>query len=256
MLIDWFTVIAQLLNFLILIWLLKRFLYQPIINAMATREKMIADNLASAEREIASATASKHELERNRQELELQRSAMLEAAAAQAAAEHEALLQAARLQVKERQAEWQNALDAERESFLQTLQQEVQEEFFALARKTLHALADCELEERIAGVFLQELSGLPTAQKEQFFAAAHKKLAAPILRSAFPLPEASKARLREALTPYLPRDVSLSFEVSPHLLAGIELAIGGEKLAWSFENQLLNLRQRLEETLERTEKNG
>ena len=37
--INWFTVIAQLVNFLILVWLMKRFLYKPILNAIDEREK-------------------------------------------------------------------------------------------------------------------------------------------------------------------------------------------------------------------------
>jgi F-type H+-transporting ATPase subunit b len=45
MLIDWFTVGAQTLNFLILVWLMKRFLYKPILNAIDTREKRIAKEL-------------------------------------------------------------------------------------------------------------------------------------------------------------------------------------------------------------------
>jgi hypothetical protein len=48
MLIDWFTVGAQALNFLILVWLMKRFLYKPILNAVAEREKRIAAELADA----------------------------------------------------------------------------------------------------------------------------------------------------------------------------------------------------------------
>ena len=38
MLIDWFTVGAQALNFVILVWLLKHFLYKPILNAIDVRE--------------------------------------------------------------------------------------------------------------------------------------------------------------------------------------------------------------------------
>ena len=34
MLIDWFTVAAQVVNFLVLMWLLKRFLYKPIVYAI------------------------------------------------------------------------------------------------------------------------------------------------------------------------------------------------------------------------------
>ena len=49
MLIDWFTVAAQALNFLILVWLMKRFLYKPILNAIDAREKLIAKELADAD---------------------------------------------------------------------------------------------------------------------------------------------------------------------------------------------------------------
>jgi hypothetical protein len=49
MLIDWFTVGAQIVNFLILVWLLKRFLYKPILDAIDAREKRIAAELADAD---------------------------------------------------------------------------------------------------------------------------------------------------------------------------------------------------------------
>ena len=49
MLIDWFTVAAQLVNFLILVWLLKRFLFKPITSAIDAREKRIATELAAAD---------------------------------------------------------------------------------------------------------------------------------------------------------------------------------------------------------------
>ena len=36
--INRFTVFAQAINFLILVWLLKRFLYKPILHAIDERE--------------------------------------------------------------------------------------------------------------------------------------------------------------------------------------------------------------------------
>ena len=48
MLINWFTVAAQIVNFLILAVLLKRFLYGPIVRAMAAREERIASEMAAA----------------------------------------------------------------------------------------------------------------------------------------------------------------------------------------------------------------
>ena len=49
MLIDWFTVGAQALNFLILVWLMKRFLYKPILDAIDAREDRVAAELADAD---------------------------------------------------------------------------------------------------------------------------------------------------------------------------------------------------------------
>ena len=45
MLIDWFTVGAQALNFLILIWLLKRFLYRPVLAAIEARGDLLLARL-------------------------------------------------------------------------------------------------------------------------------------------------------------------------------------------------------------------
>ena len=49
MLIDWFTVSAQIVNFLILVWLLQRFLYRPILDAIDAREQRVAAALTKAE---------------------------------------------------------------------------------------------------------------------------------------------------------------------------------------------------------------
>ena len=48
--VNWFTVAAQVVNFLILVWLLHRFLYGPIIAAMDRRERRIAERLQDAQR--------------------------------------------------------------------------------------------------------------------------------------------------------------------------------------------------------------
>ncbi len=60
MLIDWFTVGAQALNFLILVWLMKRFLYRPILHAIDAREKPIAGELADAVGKLAGSPVPEH----------------------------------------------------------------------------------------------------------------------------------------------------------------------------------------------------
>ena len=76
MLINWFTVAAQIVNFLILAVLLKRFLYGPIVRAMAAREERIASEMAvaaqkrrEAEQEEAAITQKMQEIQAQRQEM-------------------------------------------------------------------------------------------------------------------------------------------------------------------------------------------
>jgi F-type H+-transporting ATPase subunit b len=70
MLIDWFTVGAQAVNFLILVWLLKRFLYRPVLAAIDAREKKIAAQLADAAQREARAQAERADLQHRSETLE------------------------------------------------------------------------------------------------------------------------------------------------------------------------------------------
>ena len=77
MLIDWFTVGAQALNFLILVWLMKRFLYKPILHAIDAREKRIATELADADAKKAEAQKERDEFQHKNEEFDQQRAALL-----------------------------------------------------------------------------------------------------------------------------------------------------------------------------------
>ena len=96
MLIDWFTVGAQALNFIILVWLLKRFLYKPILNAVDAREKRIAAELADADAKKAEAQKERDEFQHKNEEFDQQRAALLSKATDEAKAERQRLLDEAR----------------------------------------------------------------------------------------------------------------------------------------------------------------
>ena len=96
MLIDWFTVVAQVVNFLILVWLLKRFLYRPILNAIDAREKRIATELADADAKKAEAIKERDEFQHKNEEFDRQRAALLSQATDEAKAERQRLFDEAR----------------------------------------------------------------------------------------------------------------------------------------------------------------
>jgi len=76
MLIDWFTVIAQAFNFVILVWLMKRFLYKPILHAIDAREKRIAAELADADATKAEAQKKRDAFQQKNEEFDQQHAAL------------------------------------------------------------------------------------------------------------------------------------------------------------------------------------
>src|SRR4051812_42300477 len=96
MLIDWFTVAAQTLNFVVLIGLLRRFLYRPILQAIDAREKRIAAELALAAGKKAEAQLERDEFLHKNEALERERGALLRRATEEAGAEGQRLTEAAR----------------------------------------------------------------------------------------------------------------------------------------------------------------
>ncbi len=165
MLIDWFTVAAQVLNFLVLVWLLKRLLYRPILHAIDTREQRIAQALADADAKQAEATRERDELGHKNEAFERERAALLNEATDAAKAQRLRLLDEARQAADTLRDEQREALLREQQGLHDELARLTGEQVFAIARKTLVDLAGTSLEQRMSEVFVQRLGALDPAAK-------------------------------------------------------------------------------------------
>src|SRR5512141_1356348 len=130
MLIDWFTVGAQALNFLILVWLLKRFLYKPILHAIDAREKRIAAELADADAKKAEAQKERDEFQKKNETFDQQRAALLSKATDEAKAEGQRLIEEARKAADALSAKRGETLRNDARSLNQTLRHRTQQEVF------------------------------------------------------------------------------------------------------------------------------
>ncbi|MGA7275606.1 MAG: hypothetical protein WBX14_12235, partial [Candidatus Udaeobacter sp.] len=160
MLIDWFTVGAQALNFLILVWLLKRFLYKPILRAIDAREKRIAAELADADAKKAEAQKERDDFQQKNEQFDQQRAALLSKATEEAKVERQRLLDEARKAAEVLSAKRNETLRTDARHLNQAISRRTQEEVFAIARKALTDLASASLEERIAEVFVRKLQAM------------------------------------------------------------------------------------------------
>jgi F-type H+-transporting ATPase subunit b len=249
MLIDWFTVGAQALNFLILVWLMKRFLYRPILQAIDAREQLVATELADAAAKKAEAQKERDAFQRKHEAFDLQRAALLSQATSEAKAERQRLLDEARQTADAASARRQETLRNDAHNLKLAIMRRTQQEVFAIARKALADLATASLEERMAEVFLCRLRGMDGQAKECLFEALGTTSNPALVRSTFDLPEGQRAAIQQTLTETFGTGIHLRFETAPDLICGIELAVNGQKVAWSIADYLVSLEKGVAELL-------
>jgi len=254
MLIDWFTVGAQALNFLILVWLMKRFLYKPILNAIDTREKKIAAELADADAKKAEAKKDRDEFQHKNEELDQQRAALLKKAADEAGAERQRLLDEARKAADALSAKRHETLRKEAQNLNQAISRRAQQEVFAIARKALMDLATTSLEERLGEVFTRRLRELNGPTKEKLGEALKTTSDPALVRSAFDLPTEQRAAIQNALNETFSAEIRVRFETAADLVSGIELTANGQKVAWSIADYLALLEKGVGELLKEKDK--
>lgn len=241
MIIDWFTVVAQVINFLILVWLLRRFLYSPILNAIAVREKRIATELEDAQATQRTAQQLRDEFTQKNQVFDQARTEMMNKAMAEAKTEQQRLMDAARKETDDLRSKWQAALQLEQQNLNTEITRKTQEEVFAITRKVLMDMAGISLETRMVELFVQRLRGLDDAARAQLMAAFNRQVR---VRTTFALAAEQRSAVEDAVKSVFGL-TTLQFELVPELVSGIELTGGGQKLAWSIAEYLGSLENSL-----------
>jgi F-type H+-transporting ATPase subunit b len=249
MLIDWFTVFAQAVNFLILVGLLKRFLYKPILHAIDEREKGIAALLAQAEAKVSEAEKERDDFQRKNEVFDQQRAALLAKATDEAKVERQRLLDEAKKDAEALRAKRQAVLQSEQRNLNQEIIRWTQKEVFAIARKTLADLADTSLEERMGDRLVGRVRALTGAAKEQIATAFKTSNPTVSVQSAFDLPPAQKRAIETAVKEVFAPEARVQFETAPDLVSGIELSTNGYKVAWSIADYLATLEKSASELL-------
>ena len=250
MLIDWFTVGAQVVNFVILVWLMKRFLYKPILNAIDAREKRIASELADADAKKTEAEKERADFENKNKAFDDQRSALLSKATGDAKAEGAQLLDKARKDADSLRDTQAAALQSDHAKMGSQITRMATEEVFGIARKALSDLATVSLEERMGEVFTRRVHQMNGKDKELLAAALKASSEPAVVRSAFAMPAEQQAAIQNALNETFSAVVRIRFETTKEAICGIELSANGQKVGWSIATYISALDEKIGALLE------
>ena len=248
--IDWFTFGAQVLNFLILVFLLRRFLYEPVTEAIDRREERIRRRQEEAERQRREAEQEAESYREERRDLEATREAKIREAEREAERLREELEEEAREEAAESRDRWKRAVERQRESLVQELQDRVADHALATTRSLLRQLAGRDLEVEAVRTFARRLAELDEEERGEFVEAVRRSDGQVAVYTRFELDEDSREALGEAVREHLGANVDLDFETSGGIVLGVELRAGDRKIAWSAGDRLDLAEREVSELLE------
>ncbi|NBD33953.1 MAG: F0F1 ATP synthase subunit B [Cyanobacteria bacterium] len=239
---DWFTFFAQIINFVILVYLLRRFLYRPINKVMDDRQRQLQERWDDAREQQEKAQQEAKKYQDQQAELEAQREELISQAKAEAEAKRQELRQAARAEIQQRREQWQQALQQEKESFYARSRQKLQEETIAICRRVLQDLADADLEDQAIALFLERLKEQSNDENSEIFNFKNAESQEVMIWSGFELSSPQRQRIALALERQnLTESHAIEFQTNPDLIFGIEARFGDYEVRWSVDNYLQNL---------------
>ncbi len=240
--IDWFVFFAQIFNFLILLFLLKKFLYGRIITAIDARDEKIALTFTEAEKSRQEAIESVILHEKRIQELESKSEEMLNRAREDAEQYRNKLMKEAREQVEMIQSRWIETLRSERDIFFQELRQLAAAQVYAIARRVLQDLAGVNLEDRIIQILSERIIDMDSGERDKIKSMVNNDEGIAV-HCAFEISTPAKEKLNQVIRKMIGGGFPVSYEKSIDVLSGYELRVNGYKIAWSMKDYMDTLEE-------------
>lgn len=242
--LDGWTLALQTINFLVLVWLLRRFLYAPVTRAIAQRKAASEAALAEAATAKNAADQERAALSAERASVQSERDAVLAHAHAELEAERRSLLEAAQLEVARLHAAGQQQLASENEEAQKAIHHHAAELAIELAAAILRSSASPALAEALTAQAADRLARLPADELGRVRAQIAAGTVLEVV-TAPALPPEAEAHLRDRLAAELGASARVRFAADEQLIAGAELRLPTTVISLSWRDALVHAREEL-----------
>ncbi len=235
--IDWFTFIAQIINFLVLMWLLKRFLYGPIVNHMDERARKLEQHQEDVKRKEEEAQQAKEQYEALKKELSEQHQQILDESKKEAEIYRKERLESARDEIQTLKQDWLSAFQNEKKNRFQQFYQQLAQQTLTIVRQVLKHLAHHDLEQDVINEFLSRLK----KTTEEGIHSQLKVMEKMTVESSFPIDPAHREKIASQLHEITGQKPTIDFVETSDLICGIRLKTAGYKIGWNMAEYLEGL---------------
>jgi len=225
--LNWTTFILEIVNFLVLVWLLKHFLYVPVKKVVERRRAGIEEHMEKAKQIQQEAETLRSQYENRLDDWESERQEARQRLQRELDSERKRLFD--ELQQELAAEKKKNEVLAEREIAEHRRECELQalEMGGEFVSRLLEGVASAEMEQRLIDLLLDELKVLPPAQRDalQEKERGDRKLKIAVV-SAYPLEDKYKTRLRERFEDLLTGPLAFEWHEDRKLIAGVRITVG------------------------------
>lgn len=236
--LDWSTFILEIVNFLILVWVLSRFFYRPVMNIIARRREEINKQIIEAEETRGSADKLKQKYEARLQDWEQEKTAARSMLHEEIEKERKRLIAQLHHDLdQERRREDvvnQRRLDTER----MKNERLALEQGAAFSARLLSRLADQGLETAIVRLFLEDLATLAPERQQLLKSAYRDNNSTVLVSSAYPLVDSWREKVEKTLGNIIGEGIQYKYIQDPSLIAGLRIAIGARLLQATIQDEL------------------
>ena len=244
--ISWFEIIAQIINFFLILFILQKLLYKPVLKAMAQRQERIEKSQLEADAKMKDATALMAEYDEKMTNIQKEKREILEEARTQAQEKKESLIEDYKQEAESKRHVYLKEVEDEMESFTLHLRKNLGESAVKIASRILEAISSKELEGEVFNTFILDLKNLnrniPDAEdlKEEEHAQ---------IRSFRPLSQYEKKTVEEVLKEQLKNVKEIRYETDAELVLGYELSLETYTLHTNIKNYLDEIEKDIIENL-------
>ncbi|HYW33867.1 MAG TPA: F0F1 ATP synthase subunit B [Balneolaceae bacterium] len=247
--LDWFTFIAQIINFLILLALLQRFLYKPVLRIMDKRAEEVAGRLEEARKKLDQAEEKSKLYEEKLRDFEHQKSELLKSASEEAERKRDALIREARDEVDRLRQQWKESVEIEKDSYFNELYRQTANRVIEIVDRIIRDLSNRDLEQVTIDKFIEQLHTIDNKEQKRIIHSAlnygNGKLK---IISSFTLSDEQQKRIEDVLQEVFSMSINCEFVESKVLGFGIEIQMTGWKLGWNMMRYLEELRKNIKQT--------
>jgi len=236
--LSWSTFLLEILNFLVLVWILKRFLYRPVAAILEKRRENIDQKLNEATKLRAEAVELEQQYQGRLGDWELEKQHAHESLQLEIQAEQKKLLEQLE---KELSSEREKAAAIEQRHQTETLkhlQQNAHAQGAQFAAKLLNAMADAELESRLFDLLITTFDELNEEHLTTLSNACKTSADNIVVTSAFPLSNTQHQQLEQKLSTLCQQSISINYIQDTSLLAGLRICIGAWMLCINLQDEL------------------